>query len=146
MSLWASYRKTKGDADKWERKVHETYLHLISTLSYTRICNALFYFFPEWFSNFTSSLAAKANSSIAVMVVCKGLLFYLDTETSFHTGFITSTDRNGILLMSRSSGAFKTYNNINSNMPSEESLSRKETKSKTELKNINNRFRFFGQY
>lgn len=138
MSLWTSYRKTKAYADKEKRKVHETYLHLISTLNCTN-CTALFYFFPEWLSNFTSNLTAKANSSVAVTVLCKGLLFcfYLDTETLFHTGFITSTDGDGILLMSRRSGPFKTYNNINSNTPSEGSLSRKETKSKTEPKNSN---------
>jgi len=55
-------------------------------------CAVEFSVFPEWLSNIVSSFTAKADSSIAAAVVCKGLLFCLylsgHYQTAFHTCFL----------------------------------------------------------
>lgn len=106
-------------------------------------CTVEFHLFPEWLSIFVFSLAAKSNN-ITVAVVGKDLLlcFYLWTlRTPFslfiHFLYINATQEDGILCLfmyyyEQKVRGFKAYNNFNSNMSSEESISRKETNSKSE--------------
>lgn len=62
-----------GKASLWDIFAFDFNLKLHKNQNH--YCTVEFSVFPEWLSNFVSSLAAKAKSSIAVAVVCKGLLF-----------------------------------------------------------------------